>query len=61
MKHRKFPSFADAKAYCESKGKLTYYGREGTFERPFYVYSLEFEGISYHVWIYEDGLLEVRE
>ena len=58
MKSRKFPSFDDAIKYCEERGSLKYYGREGQhFE--YCIYTLTIGNKVYHVNIHDNGLLDV--
>lgn len=58
MQSKQFPTFDEAKAYLESRGKLVYGGREGT-DANTYVYTLTIGIKVYHLFLYEDGLLKV--
>jgi hypothetical protein len=60
MKSRKYPSFNEAIADLESKGKLEYFGWEGQTE-GYYVYSFTTKGILYRLRIFKDGKVEIRE
>jgi hypothetical protein len=58
MKSKQFPSLEEAKEYMKSRGKVTYWGREGTDAKT-YVYSLTIGVMVYDILLHEDGLLEV--
>jgi hypothetical protein len=58
MKSKQFPSMEAAKAYMEERGKLIYWGREGTDAKT-YVYTLTIGGKVHHVLLEEDGYLRV--
>ncbi len=55
---KKFPSFDDAVKYCESRGKMKYFGRVG-YNHEKSVYTLYRESKTYYVSIRDDGLVEV--
>lgn len=58
MGSKKFDSFEDAVRYCESRGSLRFFGREGDdFEK--YVCTLTIGKKIYYIDIYESGLLKV--
>jgi hypothetical protein len=57
MKSRKFPTFDDAKAYLESRGKLDFFGKVGDRDQC-YVYTLTIGVKVYHLLV-TDGLVEV--
>ena len=58
MKSRKFPSFNEAVSYCEERGSLKYFGRQGDkFE--YCVYTLTIGVKIFHINIYDDGRLDV--
>ena len=60
MKSRQFPSFDDAVKYCEERGSLKYFGREGSnFE--YCVYTLTIGNRVYHLFIYDNGKLVVTD
>lgn len=60
MKSRKFTSFEDAVKYCEERGTLKYFGREGSnFE--YCVYTLTIGMKVYHLFIYDNGKLVVTD
>lgn len=60
MKSRQFPSFEDAVRYCEERGSLKYFGREGSnFE--YCVYTLTIGNRVYHLFIYANGKLVVTD
>lgn len=58
MKSRKYTSFEDAVKYCEERGSLKYFGRQGDkFE--YCVYTLTIGVKIFHVNIYDDGMVKV--
>jgi hypothetical protein len=60
MKSKQFPSLEEAKSYMKSRGKVTYWGREGTDAKT-YVYSLTIGHIVYHILLESDGYLRVTD
>ncbi|MDB5054922.1 MAG: hypothetical protein JWM44_2972 [Bacilli bacterium] len=58
MKSRKFPTFDEAKAYLESRGKLEFFGKVGDRDQC-YVYTLTVGVKVYLIFVWNDGLLEV--
>jgi len=57
---RKFPSFEEAIAYLEERGKLTFFGWNG-LENEYAVYNYQHhDGRRFHVNVYKDGKIEVR-
>lgn len=61
MKSRQFPSYEEAKKYLEERGTLQYFGRAGiNYEYCVYTLTLH-NGIKYHLSVYDDGKVEIRE
>jgi hypothetical protein len=58
MQSRKFPTLEDALSYMKERGKVTYWGREGTDAKT-YVYTLTIGVKVYDILLHEDGLLRV--
>jgi hypothetical protein len=58
MNSKQFPSMEEAKAYMEERGKLIYWGREGTDAKT-YVYTLTIGIRVYHILLHENGNLRV--
>jgi hypothetical protein len=62
MKSHQFPSFQSAIDYCNSKGELKYYGREGPHDNYVKcVYTLTVGRTVYHLYVYDSGFLEVTD
>lgn len=60
MKSRQFPTFEAAIAFLEERGKLEFFGREG-HNCDIFIYNFTCEGRLFHLWIYENGKVEVKE
>lgn len=60
MQTRKFPTFEEAKAYLEERGRLEFFGTIG-WNPQYFVYNLYLhDGRTFHINVYEDGLVEIR-
>jgi hypothetical protein len=61
MRSRQFPSFKEAIAYLEERGRLEYFGRAG-LNYEYCVYNFHHnDGYMYRVNVYDNGKVEIRE
>ncbi|MCU6797980.1 hypothetical protein OB236_38230 [Paenibacillus sp. WQ 127069] len=60
MKNEKFSSLEEAQSFMEERGKLKYWGREGT-DCSDYVYTLTIGIVVYHILLHKNGTLRVMD
>jgi hypothetical protein len=58
MKSKQFPSLEEAKSYMMKRGELKFFGTEGRNPEKL-CYTLTIGIKVYHIFMHEDGLLEV--
>jgi hypothetical protein len=60
MRQRKFESIEAAEAYLEERGELKFWGRIG-HNAEICLFSYKHQGWEYTLYIYMDGLVQIRE